>query len=251
VNDVNIGPVKTSVLPERDGYHHGHLRNALIEAAARLVGDKGPEAFSLREAAREVGVSPAAAYRHFADKLALMTAMSVEAHGRLAQAMERALGRVEGKAGTRAHAVRSILAIAQAYVEFAVRNPSHFKVMFGACFSTEDFEPGCAPSGRDAFQILLDVLDGLVASGAIRPEARLGAELVAWSGVHGLAGLLVSGALPLPPRARQAATLTVARTQLLGMGVAPELLPAVEPISVDPRVLHEREAAAGLARRRA
>ena len=244
-------PVKTSVLPERDGYHHGDLRNALLEAAARLVGEKGPEAFSLREAAREVGVSPAATYRHFADKTALMSALSTEAHGRLAQSMERALGRVEGRAGSRAHAIRGLFAIGEAYVEFAVRNPSHFKVMFGECYHSEGFEPGCAPSGRGAFQILLDVLDGLVASGAVRPEARLGAELAAWSAVHGLASLLVSEALPLPPRARQAATLTVARATLLGMGVDAELLPAVEPISVDPRVLHEREAAAGLGRKRA
>jgi len=233
----------------RDGYHHGDLRNALLEAAARLVGEKGPEAFSLREAAREVGVSPAATYRHFADKMALMAALSSEAHGRLAQAMERALARVEGRPGSRAHAVRGLVAIGEAYVEFAVRNPAHFKVMFGECYTSEGFQPGCAPSGRGAFQILLDVLDGLVASGAVRPEARLGAELAAWSGVHGLASLLVSEALPLPQRARQAATLTVARATLLGMGVDPALLPAVEPVSVDPRVLHERAAAAAAGRR--
>ena len=89
MNDVNIGNVKTTIRPEREGYHHGDLRNALLEAAVRLVAQKGPEGFSLREAAREVGVSPAAAYRHFADKLALLTALAADAHGRDAGLRER------------------------------------------------------------------------------------------------------------------------------------------------------------------
>jgi AcrR family transcriptional regulator len=230
-----MGPVKVTGRPLRDGYHHGDLRNALLQAALRLVAQKGPEGFSLREAAREVGVSPAAAYRHFADKLALLSDLACEAHGRLATAMERTVARVPEAPGTRAHAVASFLALGEAYVEFAVRNPEQYKVMFGPCYEVEDFRPGTAPSGRDAFQILIDTLDALVASGAIRAEARTGAELTAWSAVHGLASLIVFGALPLPARARQAATLTVGRTLLVGLGCDPAILPDAQPVPVDPR----------------
>jgi AcrR family transcriptional regulator len=243
VNDVNIGNVKTAIRPEREGYHHGDLRNALLEAAVRLVAQKGPEGFSLREAAREVGVSPAAAYRHFAGKVALLTALSVDAHGRLAAAMERSLARVAGPVGTKAHAVAAAEAIGEVYVDFAVRHPSHFKIMFGECYEEDGFQPGRAPSGRDAFQILLDTMDGLVAAGVISAKARVGAELVAWSGVHGLASLVVTGALPLPAKARQLAIRTVVRSAMLGLGCDPALLPGSEPLSVDPRVLADQEKA--------
>jgi AcrR family transcriptional regulator len=222
--------------PARDGYHHGNLRSALVETALRLVAERGPEGFSLREAAREVGVSPGAAYRHFADKAALLTALAVDGHARLAAAMERAVARLPGPPGTKAHAVAAMIAIGEAYVEHAVRHPSHFRVMFGPCMIEEGFAPGCAPSGRDAFQILVDALDGLVAAGAVGAKERAGAEIGAWAGVHGLAALLVDGALELSARQRGDALLAVTRTFLLGLGCDPALLPPARAgVEADPR----------------
>jgi AcrR family transcriptional regulator len=227
--------VKRSQAHARGRYHHGDLRNALLERALALVAERGPEGFSLREAAREVGVSPAAAYRHFADKDALVAAIGADGHGRLAAAMERAASRVPGAPGSRTRAAETLLAIGDAYVEFAVRHPSHFRVMFGPCLESEGFAPGCAPSGRDAFGILVGALDDLVATGAIRPEARAGAEISAWAGVHGLASLLVDGAIVLAPRERGPATQVVTRTILLGLGADPALLPAPAGLDADPR----------------
>src|SRR5512136_65494 len=117
--------------PSKAPYHHGDLRHALLEAALDLVTARGVEAFSLREAAREVGVSPAAAYRHFADKDALLAALALEAFARLGQAMERAVSRAPGEAGSKAHAAAVFLAVGPAYVEFAVQHPAQFRVMFG------------------------------------------------------------------------------------------------------------------------
>lgn len=229
-------PVKTPPTPVRDRYHHGDLRNALLEKALHLVDERGPEGFSLREAAREVGVSPAAAYRHFADKNALLAALAADGHGRLATAMERALAKLPGSAGTKPRAVAAVLAIGDAYVEFAVRHPSHFRVMFGPCTEEEGFAPGCAPTGRNAFQILVDTLDGLVAAGVLHPEARDGAEITAWSVVHGLGALLVEGALPLSARERSQAIQLVTRTVLLGIGCDAALLPAPGArVDADPR----------------
>src|SRR5512144_3334234 len=91
----------------RARYHHGDLRNALLETALRLVSERGAEGFSLREAARAVGVSPGAAYRHFADKAALLGALSADGHARLAVAMQRALAQLSSPPGSPAHAAAS------------------------------------------------------------------------------------------------------------------------------------------------
>ncbi len=209
----------------RDRYHHGDLRNALLRTALSLVAERGAEGFSLREAAREIGVSPAAAYRHFSDKTALLAALAVDGHARLAAAMERAISRVAAPPGTKVGALQALLAIAEAYVEFAVRHPSHFGVMFGPCTQAEEFAPGCAPSGRTSFQVLVETLDGLVDSGVLTAEQRAGAEIAAWAGVHGLASLIVEGALPLSPQERADALRTVARSFILGAGADPALVP--------------------------
>jgi AcrR family transcriptional regulator len=220
----------------RDRYHHGDLRNALLRTGLKLVEAKGPEAFSLREAAREVGVSAAAAYRHFADKAALLAALAEDGHARLAVAMERALEAVGGRRGTKARVIAAVEATAASYVEFAVSHPAHFRVMFGPYKQAEGFEPGGDPSGRNAFQILIDLCDELVATGLVSAKARAsgGAEIVAWSTVHGLSGLLVDGALELDPKARAAVVHAMARTLLVGLGCDPALIkPAAPPPCVE------------------
>ena len=227
--------VKGSSVPRKDRYHHGDLRNALLETALRLVSERGPEGFSLREAARAVGVSPGAAYRHFADKAALLGALSLDGHAGLAAAMERALARAAGTPGSASHAVASFLAIGSAYVEFAMAHPSQFRVMFGPCKPSKDDLACLAAQGRDTYRILVDVLDGLVTGGVIRAEARPGAELPAWSVVHGLASLLVDGALTLSSREREDALQHAARLLLLGLGCPPAYVPPAQPVMTDPR----------------
>lgn len=227
--------MKAAARPTR-AYHHGDLRNALLETALKLVAERGPEGFSLREAARELGVSAGAAYRHFEDKNALLAALAIDGHARLAAIMERALGRLAEPEGTAARAVAALVTIGECYVDFAVRHPSHFRVMFGPCIQGRGFELGPGPAGRNGYQILLDVLDGLVRAGAIPPERRPGAEVVAWSLVHGLAGLLVEGALELPARERAQAVRFSAATVLRGLGCDPALLAGAGPVEVDPRV---------------
>jgi AcrR family transcriptional regulator len=224
VSGVNMKFVKRPETPTRTGYHHGDLRRTLLETALRLVGERGAEGFSLREAAREVGVSPAAAYRHFADKPALLAALAADGHGRLAEAMEQAAARVaDGPPAARA--VRALSAIGQAYVEFAVRQPSFFRVMFGPALREAGFEPSCAASGRDAYQVLSHTLDQLVEAGAMPAGRRPGAEIGTWSAVHGFATLLVDGALPLTPRQRADAQRGLSRGVLLALGCEEALLP--------------------------
>lgn len=227
--------MKTSAR-RKDGYHHGDLRNALLETALRLVSERGAEGFSLREAARAVGVSPGAAYRHFADKAALLGALSADGHARLAVAMQRALARLSSPPGSPARAVASFVAIGLAYVEFAVAHPAHFRVMFGPCKPGEEELACLAEQGRDTYQILVDALDGLAAAGLVRRDARSGAEFMAWSLVHGFASLLVDGAIEIGPREREDAIRQWARILLLGLGCPPRDAPDPRPVRLpDPR----------------
>jgi AcrR family transcriptional regulator len=222
--------------PRKDHYHHGDLRNALLETALRLVAERGPEGFSLREAARAVGVSPGAAYRHFADKAALMGALAVDGHVRMAAAMEAALARVRSARGSAAHAVASAFAIGEAYVEFAVAHPAHFRVMFGPCEPQEEDLACLGQQGRGTYQILIDVLDQLVAAGVVSAEARAGAELPMWSFVHGLASLLVDGSISLVAEERRHALRGGLRVLLAGLGCSAADLPSRPPaIDADPR----------------
>lgn len=225
--------------PTRAHYHHGDLRHALLQAALKLVAKKGVEGFSLREAARAVGVSAAAAYRHFEDRSDLLAALALDGMGRLAMEMEKALARAPGAPGTPARAAAELGALGAAYVEFAVANPSHFRVMFGPwCEHPDmgDLPPEALPGGRDPYQLLVDTLDGLVRAGAIAPAARQGAEIAAWASVHGLATLLVEGSIELTAAERAQAYGVVQRTLLLGLGAKPSLLgPPVRAPDADPR----------------
>jgi len=208
---------------DRAGYHHGDLRNALLEAALELVSSKGVEGFSLREAARAVGVSPAAAYRHFEDKAALLSMLGAEGLVQLARSMERAIEGVPKSRRRASNAAAELAAMGDAYVEFAVRNPSHFRVMFGPWCCNPALEAREAASNqqretRTPRQILVGTLDALVAAEAITPAARVGAEVVVWAAVHGLASILVEGSLRLTTRERHDAVVRMSRTLLAGLG---------------------------------
>lgn len=136
-------------------YHHGELRPALLQAAARILEKKGVEALSLRDLARRAGVSHNAPYRHFADRQALLDALADEGFALLAQALEGKSWREQ----------------AAAYVRFALASPERFRLMFSA--------PRHAGLRERIEQ----------AAGA---EARSAAHAT-WAMVHGLAQLILAG----------------------------------------------------------
>src|SRR6266478_7680215 len=109
-------------------YHHGNLREALLEAAIRLIAEVGPTAFTLREVARRAGVSHNAPYRHFRDRDDLMAAVAAQGFRELTQAMVDA-------AGGWADALDRLKRAGLGYVTFALRRPEHFTVMFDAPIS--------------------------------------------------------------------------------------------------------------------
>jgi len=108
----------------KDSYHHGNLREVLIETTLRLLEKVGPENVTVRKVAKLAGVSSGAPFRHFPDRAALMTAVAEEAMGRLQEEVAASLKKAAHK-----NPLLRFRAIGEAWVRWAVRNPSHFKVI--------------------------------------------------------------------------------------------------------------------------
>lgn len=197
VDSVHIDLMSSLFPPRRSTYRHGDLRHALIAAGTDLARVGGPDAVVLREATRRVGVSPNAAYRHFADRRALLEAVCSAAQSRLAVAIENELATVK-TAGAPAKVARTRLrAVGTAYLRFALKEPGLFRTAFSASRDLENVgDPARAgSSGLSPLQLLGSVLDELVDAGALPKKRRPGAEFLAWSSVHGLAMLLIDGPL--------------------------------------------------------
>lgn len=170
-----------------ESYHHGNLRQALLEAARGLVHEAGVEKLTLREVARRAGVTTGAPYHHFADKAELVYALARQSLEDLDQASQAAL---EGISEPR----EQLRALGVAYVLYAVDHPAEFRLMFrpemGAPFDFAD--PETAP----VFRLLMRVVAACRAAAGIEGHAGLDAAAIsAWSLVHGLASLLVDGPL--------------------------------------------------------
>jgi AcrR family transcriptional regulator len=171
-----------NTVERRATYHHGNLRAALLSAARALLDEGGVTAVSLREAARRAGVSPAACYRHFADKEALLTALAVQGFEEFAQALGRAS---EG-------AREPFAEMGIAYVEFAVQRPGMFRLMFGPAVADRSRSAELLEAFAGATRLFES---GLRTSAHAAPEDPV-AGLRAWATVHGLATLAIDGMLP-------------------------------------------------------
>jgi AcrR family transcriptional regulator len=181
-------------------YHHGDLRQALIDEGMRQARTGGPDAVGLRELTRAVGVSPNAAYRHFADRGALVRAIAAEAQQALARTMSDRFTSVPDDLDPRDRSIEILRRVGLGYIDFARAEPGWFDL----AFSTQDESGTPAIVTLDErvvapFQLLLDALDGMVAAGALAPERRPHAEWPCWSAVHGFAGIAAHGPLQWQP----------------------------------------------------
>ena len=192
---------------QRDTYRHGDLRQALLTVGVELARAGGPEAVVLREATRRTGVAPNAAYRHFADRQALLDAVCAAAQTALALAIEAEIAAIPGGGSPAERARARLRAVGTGYIRFAQDEPGLFRTAFAvpAVLESPAFPPGTGATGLTAFQLLAAALDALVAAGALPRERRPGAEFLAWSAVHGLAMLAIDGPLRGLDRAQTAA----------------------------------------------
>src|SRR3954452_740771 len=174
-----------AITEPRGTYHHGDLRNAFMRAALGLVSTRGVHAFSLREAAREIGVSPSAAYRHFTDKEALLDAVATDGTRRMATRMKAAGDAArEGREGACA-TLAALWAYADAVVQFAMENAAHWRVM-----------ASCKDRGKpqtEASGLAIAAFGELIEAGVLDAANRDRGLLATWAVVYGLAFLLVEG----------------------------------------------------------
>jgi len=197
MGSVGAGP------PGKKGYHHGALHSALIEASIALAREGGPDQVILREAARAAGVSHSAAYRHFADREALLAEVSRFARNELAAQMRRRVNRATDPR-------KRLRAVGTAYIDFAISEPGLFRAAFTSHPATTTGDESAA--GAEPYEVLGEVLDEAQAAGILDARRRPGAEIAAWSAVHGLAGLLLDGPLPTSP-----AAIRFSRAQVLDL----------------------------------
>lgn len=184
---------------KRGGYHHGDLRQAMIDAAEAVLAEKGVGGFTLRECARRAGVSPAAPAHHFGNLVGLLTAIATLGFDDLSQEMETAVAKARTSGGDR------LAAICEAYLAVALARPGRFRVAFGR-LGLKNNDEELRRAAIRAFGILVretklalgqevagDVLTRLPSSYA--DDADLAEILFVWSVTHGFSTMLIDGQL--------------------------------------------------------
>ncbi len=181
------------------GYHHGNLRQALVEAALLLIAEKGPTGFTLSEAAKAADVTPAAVYRHFAGREDLLAEVARQGYDIFAALMEFAFN------GGKPSALAAFEATGRAYLAFARKYPGHYMAMFEAGISLNDY-PDLALVAGKARLVLERAADSL--SQHMPPEKRPPSTMFSahiWAMSHGVVELYMRGsangraASPFPP----------------------------------------------------
>lgn len=171
----------------RKGYHHGNLREALVAATLRLIEERGPLGFTLAEAARAAGVSPAAPYRHFQGREALVEEAARQGFLLFAERLEGAWN--NGAPST----LSAFLRMGEAYLAFAQSNPGHYAAMFESGLSTAG-KPDLARASDRAFSVLVSAAATLAER--LPPGRRPPAGMVAnhiWAFSHGIVELFARG----------------------------------------------------------
>jgi AcrR family transcriptional regulator len=182
----------------RRGYHHGNLREALMDAALYLIAEKGPAGFTIAEAARAAGVSPAAPYRHFRDAEALLAEIALRGYDRFAGVLAGAWN------GGSPDPVIAFENLGRAYLGFARNEPGYYAAMFDAGLPLAAF-PALLAAGDRAFAVLREATEMLCAR--LPKENRPPSLMVAlhvWALAHGIASLFGRGdaarrKLPMSP----------------------------------------------------
>jgi AcrR family transcriptional regulator len=200
-------------------YHHGALREALVEAAARLAAERGVGALSLREAARRAGVSQAAPYHYFADKSALLAAVAEEGFRLFDQSQAAAYDAAP------ADPVERLQALGAAYVRFALDRPHYFRVMFRPHLVEHARYPALHEVSRRTFDRLVETTRAARLAHGHDDVDPLAAATLMWSVPHGLATLYLEGPLSTSATPRALEELARAATRPLTSAPFDQLRP--------------------------
>jgi AcrR family transcriptional regulator len=213
VNTILFHMAKTS-RSARKAYHHGSLRETLVEKAVELLRKEGFEALTLRGVARAAEVSQAAPYRHFADRRALLGAVAENGFARLGQEMMAAVQEGQGRAGFKGFAV--------AYVKFAMANPAQYRLMFGPEVANHSDLPSLQQASHGVLGFVAEGVRRLQGAGLVREGDPWSMAVGLWATLHGLVMIYLDGisegvAPPLPELLDEAM-----RMMMFGMAPRPD-----------------------------
>ena len=189
-------------------YHHGALAEAMVDQALASVRAQGADQVSLRSIAQALDVSPSAAYNHFADKDDLLRAVGACGLAALDERMSRVLAAHLPHTPDAARARFS--GLGRAYLAFAIEETHLFQLTFGPICAVKEMPPEETGPHRK----LMVALDDLDRWGQLKPGTRQGLDLIVWSATHGMATLLVEGAVP--PEAAEVFIDSMARLIIQG-----------------------------------
>jgi AcrR family transcriptional regulator len=178
--------IKTKIIKKKT-YHHGDLKNALINAGVKILAQEGVGGLSLRKVALKAGVSHSAPYAHFADKQALIAAISTEGFRQLYENVNTAAQKYEDQP------TKQLTEVAWAYVQFALDERDRFKVMFSGILEKEKEYPEFVAESQRNFQLVKNIVAANQASGQLRSGPSDLVALSAWGIVHGFVLLLLEG----------------------------------------------------------
>lgn len=196
-----------------DNYHHGNLRDALVEAALTALEMDGPDALSLRGLARSAGVSATAVYRHFANKDDLMAAIATEGFEGLSQEMTQRLNQEPD-----ADALRRLMILGEGYSSYAMSHPAHYRLMFGKRMVNKEDYPDLARAAAGSYGMLEQAVAETVEAGQFPALPVPLLSTMAWSLIHGLATLHNDGMLNQPDLP-QGPALGKTLTQMLALSL--------------------------------
>ena len=174
-------------MPVKKIYHHGDLKNALIKAGVEILAKDGVNGLSLRKVALKAGVSHSAPYAHFADKQALIAAISTEGFRQLYECVSKVA--TKHKSNPR----KQLIEAAWSYVQFAMDDRDRFKVMFSGILEKEKEYPEFVEESQRNFQLVKTVVEANQATGILRSGSSDLVALSAWGIVHGFVMLLLDG----------------------------------------------------------
>ena len=170
--------------PQR-GYHHGNLRNELLDTAEAQLADTSVDELSLRALARAIGVSQTAPYRHFKDKNELLAALATRGYRKLLAQLEEAAELMGDDPEAEMHS------FAHTYVNYAITHPDLFKLMFGPSLQPQGSYPELYAASRDTYELVRSIMRSGIERKIFRDEDDHYMANAGWSGIHGLATLKV------------------------------------------------------------
>lgn len=179
--------------PRKDSYHHGNLKQALLDTALEALAAESLDKLSLRGLAKTLGVTPAAVYGHFSDKIALLVDLRTLGFVQMTQAMNDAMALLPESCS----AEDKLRALGQGYMSFALTNPHLFDILFSWTPEFERVTPACIEAGAGCEQLLHNTIIELLTQEGVPPSEYQAAvaSFSAWSLVHGISTLLKTGSV--------------------------------------------------------